>query len=49
MSAPLTIATLRPIATKVRQFSAKFEREQAVWRASKTPEQLAVLRAKWEA
>ena len=49
MSAQLTIATLRPIATKVRRFSAKFEREQAAWRASKTPEQLAVLRAEWEA
>jgi len=49
MSAPLTIATLCPIAIKVRRFSAKFEREQAAWRASKTPEQLAVLRAEWEA
>ena len=48
MSTPRAIATLRPIATKVRQFSAKFEREQAAWRASKTPEQLAVLRAEWE-
>ena len=43
------ITPLRPIAIKVRQFSAKFEREQAAWRASKTSEELATLRAKWEA
>ena len=43
-----TITPLRPIAIKVCQFSAKFEREQATWRASKTPEQLAALRAEWE-
>ena len=43
------ITPLRPIAIKVRQFSVKFEREQAAWRASKTSEELAALRAKWEA
>ena len=49
MNAPRTSTALRPTAIKVRQFNAKFEREQAAWRASKTPEQLAVLRAEWEA
>ena len=41
--------TPQPVRIKVRQFSAKFEREQAAWRASKTPDQLAALRAEWEA
>jgi len=47
----MTLRTNTPprlVTTKVRQFSAKTEREMAAWRASKTPEQMAALLAEWE-
>ena len=38
MSDPRTIVTVPIVRNKVRQISAKTERDLAAWRASKTPE-----------